>query len=378
MGTQKKTFSLRKLLRILSILCLVFYFCPMVLVSCSGQEKLISAGDAYSGLEAYGETILEPQRILALTFFLPIAMLVALGIRKLGEKLTVSIVLGCAVVNFIMYIAFRNGAYKVAKENYCEIKTYWLFWINMLVHIAIMALSGLVLVGRTWLEAAVTDLFNQEMMQETMHQVSGSVNQLKKTVSSASAVAQRPKKMKANVIGYCQKCGSPLEEGMQFCTNCGTKVPEDLIAAAAEAKRQAEEARRQALEEAKRQAEEKARQEAEARAQEEARRQAEAAARAQAEAARKAEEERARQAAAANANAQANASAPVDANATFSATPNGATASDATPNANASASNTGAASASQAPAGVAMFCPNCGTKLDPDAVFCPNCGTKVK
>lgn len=62
----KLLFTPQKILKILSLLCIVLVFCPSFLVSCSGQEIEVNVMTAAGGLSMYGETVSKPYPIMLL------------------------------------------------------------------------------------------------------------------------------------------------------------------------------------------------------------------------------------------------------------------------------------------------------------------------
>ncbi|MGN0344770.1 MAG: zinc-ribbon domain-containing protein [Lachnospiraceae bacterium] len=308
-------FTVKNILRAFSLFCIIFVFCPSFLVSCSGQNVNVSVMTAVSGVSVYDEKVVDPHPIMLVALLLPVAMLVLLLIKKFADHKTASIILGCSVIDFIIWVIFSSSVKRIAKENYCECKTTVWFVLNMIALIVIILLTALVVMKKLQLETDLVLFASGGRTQNALNQMSSAVTLMSSTVSqmAGSVVANVGNKAsKENTIGFCAKCGSPIEYGCKFCTSCGTPVPESMLAEAEAARREAEEAKRAAEEAARKEAEERAR-----LAEEEAKRK---------EAERQAAEV-----------AQA-------------------TQSEERP----------------------MFCQQCGAKLSPDALFCESCGTKVE
>jgi hypothetical protein len=315
-ATTKSVFTVKNVIRVLALLCIVFVFCPSFLVSCSGQTVNVSVMTAVGGVEAYGETVVEPHLIMLVCLLIPVAVLVLLFLKNMAEKMSAGIILICSAIDFIIWIVFRAEVKKIAEENYCEFKTTAWFYINLVALVLIIILTVLVVASILQLESDLITSFTGNEKQRVLDQMSATVSQMTNTVSQiadnvagnvTSNAGGRPQKAKSDTIGYCAKCGSPIPYGCKFCTSCGTPVPESMIAEAEAARKAAEEA----------EAARKAAEEAEA-----ARRAAE-----EAEAVRQTE----------NAQRQEEESA-----------------------------------------GAVGFCQQCGSKLEPGARFCMSCGAKVE
>ena len=317
--TTEKTsmFTIKNILRVLSLLCVVFVFCPSFLVSCSGQDLNVSVMTAVGGVETtYGGRIVDPHPIMLICLLIPVASLVLLFIKKFTDNKTALIISACGLVDFIVWLIFRSSVKKVAEENYCSFKTTGWYVVNIIALILIMLLSALVVIAKIQMDADLITVFSNggtkgalDQMSATMSQMSSAVSQLAGNVATNIG----NKKQKENAIGFCSKCGSPIAYGCKFCTSCGTPVPESMLAEAEAAKKAAEEAlRKEAEERARLAAEEAARKEAEEHNREDQRQAAQA------------------------------------------------------------------AQVTQSNTGRPQFCRQCGAKLDADAVFCESCGTKVE
>lgn len=318
-------FTIKNILRILSILCIVFVFCPSFLVSCSGQDVKVSVMTAVGGLETtYGGRIVDPHPIMLICLLIPVISLVLLFMKKFTDNKTALIILTCGLVDFIVWLIFRSSVKKIAEENYCSFKATGVFVVNIIVLLLIILLSALVVIAKMQMDADLITMFSGGGTKEALDQMSATMSQMSSAVSQlagnvATNIGNKKQKEKENAIGFCSKCGSPIAYGCKFCTSCGTPVPESMLAEAEAAKKAAEEAlRKEAEERARLAAEEAARKEAEERAR-----------LAEEEAKRKEAERQAAQA------AQSNNVRP-------------------------------------------QFCRQCGAKLDADAVFCESCGTKVE
>ena len=325
-NSKKSVFTVKNVIRVLSMLCIVIVFCPTFLVSCSGETMNVNVMTAVGGLESsYGAVVVDPQPIMLLCLILPIAILVLLFIKKMKERILAIVIIVCAAVDTILWFAFKEGVKQIAGQNYCEYSTTFWFYLNLIALTAIIATSILVIAQVVTYETDLMVFAKGEKTQEALNQMSAAVSQMSSSVTQlagdiASNVSGRPMKTK-NTIGFCSKCGSPIAYGNKFCVSCGATVPESMIKEAEEARKAAEEQARLAAEETQNAAEQ-----------------------------------------AANNGAV---------NAAGNATP-GVPATD--PMTNASANPT----PMQAPgAGTKKFCKECGAPLEAGTRFCHSCGTPV-
>lgn len=265
-GVKKKSvLTVKNVLRALTILGIIFVFCPSFLVSCSGEDVNVSVMTAVGGVKVYGERVVDPNPIMLICLVLPIVALVFLLIRKFNDRKTAGVILGCTAADLIIWFIFRTAVKNYAEENYCTFKTTPWFVINVIVMIIVILISAIVVAGKLQMETDLIAVVTGKGSQEALDQMSAAVSQMSGAVTKMAGkvvnnINNKPKK--ENIIGYCAKCGSPIEYGCKFCTSCGTAVPESMIAEAEAARKAAEEAARKAAEEAE--AARKAAEEAEA------------------------------------------------------------------------------------------------------------------
>ena len=328
-------FTVRTVLKVLLLLCVIFVFCPSFLVSCSGQNIDISAMTVVKGMSMMGETVVDPQPVMLIVLVLPVAMLVLLFIKKWDDNVNAIILVAGSVLDLIIWFVFRSSVKNAAEENYCTFETTAWFVLNCIVLVLIIVLAVLLVAKILHMDRDVREITSNKEAQKALNRMTDAVTNVSDKVSNMAeniAGNRSNTTQKADVIGYCFKCGKPIVYGCKFCTNCGTPVPESILAEAETAKKEAEEKARIAAEEAARkEAEEKARIAAEEAARKEAEEKAHIAAE---EAARKEAEEKARIAAEETAKKEA--------------------------------------------ADRPLFCHRCGAKLSPDGLFCESCGTKIE
>ncbi|RKM55225.1 zinc ribbon domain-containing protein [Butyrivibrio sp. X503] len=370
----------KNIIRVLSIIVTIIFFCPSFLVSCSGQTVEVSAMTGVTGVKSYGETVAEPHPIMLVCLLLPIAIFVLMLIKKFRHEITALIVAIIALVDMIVWFIFRAGVKKAAEDKMCTVKTTGWFAFNIFLLLLIIILSVLVVIRVIRMQENLVDRFTGEGAQHTFSQMSAAVSQMTQTVGqlagNVSSNVGKARVPKEEIMGYCIKCGTPLIFGNKFCTSCGRSIPEDYIAEAEEERRIAEEARRAAEEAARKEAEERARREAEERerreAEERARREAEEAARREEEALRRAEERaRREEAAARRAEEEARREEAAERRSREAARrfEDVERYTDELTDREISKLAFGSGPA---------FCSSCGAKLPKGAAFCSSCGAKVE
>ncbi len=242
---KKSKFTVKKILRALSLLCIIFVFCPSFLVSCSGQNINVSVMTAVGGISAYGEKVVDPYPIMLICLLIPVVVLILLLFKKFTDNKTALIVLICTVVDLIIWLIFRASVKKIAEENYCTFKTTGWYVINIIVMLIIVLLSAYVVMKKMQMDTDLITVFSGGETQGAIKQISATVNQISSVVTQfagnvASNINNRTNK--ESTIGFCSKCGSSISYGCKFCTSCGTPVPESMLAEADEAKKAAEQA----------------------------------------------------------------------------------------------------------------------------------------
>lgn len=221
-------FTPKKIMRILSLLCIVFVFCPVFLVSCSGQQVDVSVMTAVGGISMYGETVVEPHPIMLICLIIPVALLAMLFSKKMAQKKLAMVALITMIVDFIVWIIFKTSVQKIADTNYCTMETTAWYYLNMISVALIVIFAFLIIIKKmhmdTDLKALVSgsstqDVINQ--MSATMSQMTSAVNKLTSNVSNKIADEDK--------IGFCSKCGTVLMYGSKFCTSCGTGIPASVL-----------------------------------------------------------------------------------------------------------------------------------------------------
>lgn len=213
-------FRVKRILQMLSFLCIIFVFCPSFLVSCSGQRFKVSAMTAVGGVSVYGEKAVPPHPIMLLTLFLPIGIAFLLYAEKFAEKKTAAIISVCAAADLAVWLMFRGVVKRTAAENYCEFRTTGWYVLNLAAIAAVFLLAVLIQRGRLKLESDLSAILAGGKSHHIWRQIPSLIKDAARTPE------------KKNAIGFCCKCGNPITYGCKFCTSCGTPVPESILAEA--------------------------------------------------------------------------------------------------------------------------------------------------
>jgi len=235
---KKSLFTVKIILRALSVLCIIFVFCPSFLVSCSGHSINVNVMTAVIGIYAFGEIFIDLRAIIIMLICLliPVVVLILLFVKKYADKKKAVIIVGCIVVDLVSWFLFRAAVKKMAEEIFCLFRTTGWFVINVIVMILIILLSALVVLSKMEMDTDLIIVLTGGRTQGTLNQMSTTVNQLSNAVNQLAENAAEntnSKTQKENAIGLCLNCGIPITYGCKFCTSCGTPEPESMLAEAA-------------------------------------------------------------------------------------------------------------------------------------------------
>lgn len=224
MKENNSIFTVRTILRVLAIICIVVVFCPTFLVSCSGQNMEINVMTAVFGVKMYGEWASYPNPLMLICLILPVVIFVRLFSKKHKNRLDAMIIAICGVIDLIIWFIFKTVVKSAADKNYCTFNTTGWYTLNIISLVFIILLSVIVLIRKLEMDKNLLPV-NVGEAQETLNQMSNAVTKIADNISSN---VRNRKAMGNDTIGYCGKCGSPIEYGCDFCTSCGTPVPQSM------------------------------------------------------------------------------------------------------------------------------------------------------
>lgn len=151
--TNKSLINVKNVLRVIALLVIIFFFCPAFLVSCSGQNMEISAAKTVTGITYHNQEVLESNIFMIVTILIPVAMLLVLVLKKFADALSTKIYAALAVVDIIIWIAFRAEVAKQAEENYCSFETTPWYVVNVICLVLGAILALLVVIKKLELES---------------------------------------------------------------------------------------------------------------------------------------------------------------------------------------------------------------------------------
>lgn len=231
MNEKKSMFTVRNIVRALSMLCIAFVFCPTFLVSCSGQKMEISAMDIATGISVYGQKS-DSYPALFICLLLPAVVFAVMLMKNIAAKKAALIVLACSGIDAAIWMFVKSAIKEAADQYYCTCETTGWYAANMIALILMILTACLVLIGKVHLDADVSGTGSSAGTKKAWNQMSSAVNQMSSVVTKvAGDVAGNigNKVARENAIGFCSKCGSPIAYGNRFCTSCGAPVPENML-----------------------------------------------------------------------------------------------------------------------------------------------------
>lgn len=228
-------FTVRNVLRILALVCILFVFCPCFLVSCSGQTVEISAMKVAGGLTFNGEKISDPYPVLLICLAVPVIVFLLLLNKEFGDRPIASAIIICSGVDLIIWYIFSDSVKKAAEEYYCTYKSTNWFIVNIVSLVAMILIDFLIVIKKLQMDTGLIAGFTgggDPVVPDQKPPISSqdSQNDLKQDEESSND--SRDEEPYVRIIGYCPKCGKPIKYGCGFCTSCYQRVPESMIAAA--------------------------------------------------------------------------------------------------------------------------------------------------
>ncbi len=206
-----KKVSLQHIMKLIALFGVLVFFLPTYLISCSGEEIKFSA---YRALTGYDELGTDPHIGAIFLILIPIVILVLSVMKK--EKLQAKnllILIGFAV-NIVCWFIMTSCVKGEAGEYGASAKTTIWYWLNLiLLFLAALAALGVVM----------------GVLDEDM-----SVNEAGAKLGADKAQGGAGFKIPAAFgakAWNCPNCGQEQKGENGFCTNCGTKRPEEPVVA---------------------------------------------------------------------------------------------------------------------------------------------------
>jgi hypothetical protein len=205
-NNKKSKFTVKNVVRILSVICIAFFFCPSFLISCSSYEYKLSATKAIGGVTVMGERLTSAHPVLLLCIFLPIIVFILSIILRGGDRISALIMFACYVADLIIWIVFRNTVKGMADSDGVGFQSTIWFKLNILSMVVILLLLLLVMIGKMKLDSEIKI-------------------QIPDKGSGTRSVSYGGRESPVNPdVEFCTQCGKPIDKGSSFCTFCGAAV----------------------------------------------------------------------------------------------------------------------------------------------------------
>lgn len=230
--------SMRKYIKILVIVVIALFFFPMFTVSCSGMgiSEDVSAFRASIGYNwDENTTISNPAPILEILLVIPCLMLTFCLLKEINNKLVYIICSTLSLVEMIGYMIFKGVVKKFSNENGCAFKVLFLYYLNLLLLIAIMVISVAGIVQKNSISGVISNksIRPKQKIDEGwvcpdcgIHYTMDSVfcGQCGKSYEDAKSESMVVQVEEDSPKQFCQSCGSPIDADTIFCGKCGYKI----------------------------------------------------------------------------------------------------------------------------------------------------------
>lgn len=221
---EKTKKTIKNVIRILALVCMVFVFCPSFLVSCAGEEAGISAFVGIVGIESEGYGyIVDPQPIMILCLLLPLSVLIVSFAKKVAEKIIALVCAICSGINLIIWLVFRAKAQELAEKLYCTFEcTIW-YYLTILCIMAMVALGVVLFVkGKEMVKKVAVPKMAVPKAEQSASIFCPECGT--KLLPGSRFCKACGNAMGAKPAAVCSHCGAELNPNMKFCGKCGTPV----------------------------------------------------------------------------------------------------------------------------------------------------------
>lgn len=241
--TAEKILNLRNVLRLCSVLLIIFFFIPSFMVSCSGANVEISAMNAMAGLSVEGQQVSAPSPLMVLALLLPAAILIFTFLGKvMKEKLTSILCLCMAGAHIVLYIIFMINVRNTAAQSMCTFRIRPGFILNV-IFAGLAAVAALLpIIGVKGLDdclaapggirpAPKRPAQPRPPVPPQPYQQRPPVPPQAQPPYQQPPQMQQPQQPQQPQQGYiqsnpgdkiCYKCGNIIPAGQKFCARCGT------------------------------------------------------------------------------------------------------------------------------------------------------------
>lgn len=224
----KSEIPYRKIIKVLSVIAIIFFFIPAFTVSCGAQNDIsVSAVHAAVGYSSsnYGQ-ITEPTLFPLLLLLMPIIILTIACMKKWKSKIVAAVEILLALVNIGMWVFFRMAVHVVAEENYCSDRVTFGYYVDILLMVTVILFSGAVLLGIVVDkdgEMQTKALTNENMVSMWKCPQCGKMEYTTSRFCGKCGT-EKPQSIENNEKRYCPSCGKPLSPDSRFCMSCGAQI----------------------------------------------------------------------------------------------------------------------------------------------------------
>lgn len=237
---KESLFTVRNVLRILALVCILFVFCPSFLVSCSGQTVEISAMKVAGGLTFNGEKISDPYPVLLICLAVPVIVFLLLLNKEFGDRPIASVIIICSGVDLIIWYIFSDSVKKAAEEYYCTYKSTNWFIANIVSLVVIILIDFLIVIKKLQMDTDLIAGFSgggNSVVPDQKSSITSQASENPKYCCHCGAMLERNSRF-CGICGreiqkmiqapenskYCCYCGAKVESDSKFCRNCGRKI----------------------------------------------------------------------------------------------------------------------------------------------------------
>jgi hypothetical protein len=232
-----KFLNLRNVIRISSVLLIIFYFIPSFMVSCGGVDVNISAMNSTFGIRANGELISPANPGMIMLLILPAAILVLYCLKKylpaaLTDRIQALIGVCAAGIVMIIELAFYNSVRAQASGYAFKVLPGYVFTIIFTLLLIASFMPILVNLGTS--DTPLSQLFKSKspgaqapppgQNTQGFAPVTPPMQKTPPAPPEQGFTPVTPPVAPGAAPRFCSNCGTPLTPGAKFCMQCGTQI----------------------------------------------------------------------------------------------------------------------------------------------------------
>lgn len=225
---EKSRIPYRKIIKVLAVIAIIFFFIPAFMVSCGAQDDIsVSAVHVMVGYtsSAYGQ-ITAPTPFPLLLLLMPILILVIACMKKWKIKVTAVVEMILALVNIAMWVIFRVLVHAFAEENYCGDRVTFGYYVDILLMVAVILFSGAILFGIVLEKESVIQPKVPVNVNTVPMWQCPQCGKMEYATSRfcGKCGTEQPQNMGNSEKRYCPSCGKAVSPDSRFCMSCGAQI----------------------------------------------------------------------------------------------------------------------------------------------------------